>query len=80
MQSTTMTIRGLTADLIVEETKSVDANGVLIWYLAAIYIRERGKVAPIFLRKSRFPETVERLAAAVRRADDGGSIRRVGSI
>lgn len=67
MLRTSRTIRGKVADLIVEESKSIDGDGRLSWYVAAIYVRERGSVRPRFIRKTRLPETADVLAAAIQR-------------
>lgn len=67
MQMTSKTVHGAAFDLIIEEAKSVDAQGGLLGYLASFYVRERGQTT--FLRKSRLPETAILLAAAVQHND-----------
>lgn len=67
MRRTCRTIHGKVADLIVEESKSTDSDGRLLWYVAAIYVRERASVRPRFVRKTRLPETADVLAAAIQR-------------
>lgn len=66
MKNKTTVFRGLTFDIIVEEVQSVDPQGALLWYLAAVYLRDRSGVRHL-VRKSRLPGTADELAALVRR-------------
>lgn len=66
MQHTSRTIYAKVAEVIVEETKSLDAEGRPLGYAAAIYVRVRGRSERHFIRKTRLPETAEILAAAIR--------------
>jgi len=66
MKIKTTIFRGLTFDLIVEETRSVDPQGALLWYLAAVYLRYRSGERHL-VRKSRLPGAADELATLVRR-------------
>lgn len=66
MKSKTTVFRGLTFDILVEEVQSLDPQGALLWYLAAIYLRDRSGVRHL-VRKSRLPGAADELAALVRR-------------
>nr|WP_316654113.1 hypothetical protein [uncultured Gellertiella sp.] len=67
MEIKTITFRGLTFDILVEEAKSHDAQGGRLWYLAAIYVRERGKQEAQLVRKTRLPGAADELAASIRK-------------
>jgi len=66
METKTTVFRGLTFDILVEEAQSVDAQGAHLWYLAAVYLRDRSGVRHL-VRKSRLPGAADELAALVRR-------------
>jgi hypothetical protein len=66
MKTKTTIFKGLTFDLLVEEAQSVDAQGGHLWYLAAVFVRDRSGQRHL-VRKSRLPGTAENLAALVRR-------------
>ena len=66
MKNKTTVFRGLTFDILVEEAQSVDGQGVILWYLAAVYLRDRSGVRHL-VRKSRLPGAADELAALVRR-------------
>lgn len=66
MKTKTTTFKGLTFDLLVEEAQQIDPQGGHLWYLAAIYVRDRSGAKQL-IRKSRLPGAAEELAALVRR-------------
>ena len=66
MKTKTTVFRGLAFDIVVEESQSVDAQGAHLWYLAAVYLRDRSGVRHL-VRKSRLPGAADELAALVRR-------------
>ncbi|MBY2975518.1 hypothetical protein [Rhizobium leguminosarum] len=66
MKTKTTVFRGLTFDVLVEEAQSMDAQGGQLWYLAAVYVRDRSGARHL-VRKSRLPGAAEELAALVRR-------------
>lgn len=66
MRTKTTTFKGLTFDLMVEEAEQTDPQGGHLWYLAAVYVRDRSGQRHL-VRKSRLPGTAEELAASIRR-------------
>lgn len=76
MKTTSRIIPGMAADLIIEEVKAIDPRGGLLWYVATIYVRERGKVERRLVRKSRLPETAAAMGAAIQR-NDIRALRRI---
>jgi len=66
MKTKTTTFKGLTFDIVVEEAQQADQDGGRLWYLAAVYVRDRSG-AKTLVRKSRLPGAAEELAAMVRR-------------
>lgn len=66
MKTKTTVFKGLTFDILVEEQRSDDAQGGRLWYLAAVYIRDRSGQRHL-VRKSRLPGAAEELASLVRR-------------
>lgn len=66
MKTKTTVFKGLTFDILVEEQRSDDAQGGRLWYLAAVYVRDRSGQRHL-VRKSRLPGAAEELAKMVRR-------------
>lgn len=66
MKTKTTVFKGLTFDILVEEQRSDDAQGGRLWYLAAVYVRDRSGQRHL-VRKSRLPGAADELAAMVRR-------------
>lgn len=66
MKTKTTTFKGLTFDILVEEAQQRDPQGGHLWYLAAVYVRDRSG-AKTLVRKSRLPGAADELAALVRR-------------
>ncbi|PDS61265.1 hypothetical protein CO653_34145 [Rhizobium anhuiense] len=67
MQIKTRIFKGLTFNILVEEAQATDTNGGRLWYLAAIYVQERGSQDRTLIRRTRLPGAAEELAAAIRR-------------
>jgi hypothetical protein len=66
METTTTTIKGLAADVIITETTHRDTVGVL-FYLATITVRSRKTGVEKIARRSRIPGTGKALARDVQR-------------
>lgn len=66
MKTKTTIFKGLTFDVLVEEAQQADAQGGRLWYLAAVYVRDRSGQRHL-VRKSRLPGAAEELATLVRR-------------
>ncbi|TAV82649.1 hypothetical protein ELI24_39190 [Rhizobium ruizarguesonis] len=66
MKTKTKIFKGLTFDILVEEAEATDGQGGRLWYLARIYVRERGTSERHLVQKSRLPGTADKLAAEIR--------------
>lgn len=66
METKTTVFKGLTFDVLVEEAQQADAQGDHLWYLAAVYVRDRSGQRHL-VRKSRLPGAAQELAALVHR-------------
>lgn len=64
MEMKTTTVKGLAFDVIVVETVHRDARGIL-FYVAAIFIREHKTGARRLVRRTRVPGTGQEVARAV---------------
>jgi hypothetical protein len=53
-------------DIIIEEAHHIDAHGRHLWYLADVYVRDKGGQRHL-VRKSRLPETVDEIRLLIKR-------------
>ncbi|CDZ46958.1 hypothetical protein [Neorhizobium galegae] len=67
MRQTITKIRGLTVNVEVVEVCQQDANGVILWYYAAIYIQSHGSSEKTLVQKSRLPGAAAELKRVIQR-------------
>lgn len=65
MLSRTMMVRGLAFDIEVSETVQTDADGLVLFYLASIYVAYRQGGGRRFVRRTRTPVAGAELAMAI---------------
>lgn len=66
METKTTTVKGLAFDVVVVETVHRDPRGIL-FYVAAIYVRERRSGVQRLVRRTRVPGSGQAVAADVKR-------------